>query len=101
MLSVRSLRELAATNASTASRKNKPRRSHRMFALKLSSCSECIADEMSPNALKDEPFWGRCSVIACEQLPLTPSYLFLVTSVIPRLRSVTVLTRRESLHSKA
>jgi hypothetical protein len=62
-----SLRELAATKALTASRKNVPRRSHRMFTLKLSSCSECITDEMSPNALKDDDnLWGRLAEILRE-----------------------------------
>ena len=37
-----------------------------MFPLKLSSYSECIADEMSPNALKDEAFWGSLAEILRE-----------------------------------
>ena len=38
-----------------------------MFTLKLSSCSECIKDEMSPNALKDDDyFWGRLAEILRE-----------------------------------
>ena len=40
-----------------------------MLTLKLSSCSECTADEMSPDALKDEPFWGRLAEILREISP--------------------------------
>jgi hypothetical protein len=40
-----------------------------MFTLRLSSCAECIVDEMSPDALKDEPFWERLAEILRETGP--------------------------------
>ena len=49
--------------------KKNPRRSHRMFTLKLSSCSEDTAAEMGPDALKDEPSWGRLAEIVREIAP--------------------------------
>ena len=106
MLSERSFRELAATNAGTASRKNKPRRSHRIFTLKLSSCFECTADEMSPDALKDEPFWGPLAKIlreigpSDEELDTIRKRLLAQLNRVPHTHSQRLISGQNPVHSE-
>lgn len=59
-----------------------------MFPLKLSSCSECIADEMSPNALKDEAFWGSLAEILREIGPSDEELEAIRKKLVARLNRV-------------
>ena len=59
-----------------------------MFPLKLSSCSECIADEMSPNALKDEAFRGSLAEILREIGPSDEEIEAIRKKLVARLNRV-------------
>ena len=59
-----------------------------MFALKLSSYSKCVADEMSPNALKDEVFWGSLAEILREIGPSNEELDTIRKKLVARLNRV-------------